>query len=164
MGEETTPRDSGNVEREGAEDIAETSGEELHDNGAQGERRDPHSQPKSSVLKDIPIKGGGGDEKVITFKTDELTAHCPFDFGGPDFYVVTIRYVPSAKGVESKSLKQYIESWRDVRMTVEDIAQTIYDDIDNLCSPDELYIGLDQSRRGGIDETVEVGDLHLRPS
>jgi 7-cyano-7-deazaguanine reductase len=103
----------------------------------------------------------GDSRETVTFETDELTALCPFDFGGPDFYDLTIRY-QSETGVESRSLKRYLESFRDIEATVEDLAATIYDDIAAAIAPDELYVRLEQARRGGIEETVEVGTLALR--
>lgn len=98
-------------------------------------------------------------DHTITFETDELTAHCPFDFGGPDFYKLTIQYQPQDEIVESRSLKRYIESWRGVEVSAEELATTIHQDIDDTVSPEWLYISLQQSRRGGIEETVEVGHV-----
>jgi len=99
--------------------------------------------------------------QVATFETDELTALCPFDFGGPDFYRLTLRYEPDRLAVESKSLKQYIESWRDTEITAEALADAIYADVADTINPTRLYLRLEQARRGGIEETVEVGDREL---
>ncbi len=101
-------------------------------------------------------------EAIIEFKTEELTAHCPFDFGGPDFYTLIIRYRPDRHTIESRSLKIYLENYRDEELTVEDAAQTIYDDVTTTINPDSAYIRLEQNIRGGIAETVEVGDTTLR--
>lgn len=100
-------------------------------------------------------------DQIATFETDELTAHCPFDFGGPDFYTLTIRYVGDTKGVESKSLKKYIESYRDVEATAEELADQIHTDLTKTIKPKKCYLRLEQQRRGGIEETVEVGDHEL---
>jgi 7-cyano-7-deazaguanine reductase len=101
--------------------------------------------------------------QINTFETDELTALCPFDFGGPDFYDLTIRYVPDQYAVEAKSLKQYIASYRDEEITAEQLADRIYEDVHYIAAPDRMYVRLEQARRGGIEETVEVGDRELRP-
>lgn len=98
------------------------------------------------------------DDHVATFETDELTALCPFDFGGPDYYTLTIRYKPDGHVVESKSLKQYLESYRDLEITAEKLATSIHADVAKTINPESLYINLQQARRGGITETVEVGD------
>ncbi len=99
---------------------------------------------------------------LATFTTDELTALCPFDFGGPDFYKVTIRYKPDGLAVESKSLKQYLEKFRDKEITAEGLASEIYTDVDLTIEPNQLYIRLEQARRGGLEEIVEKGDYELR--
>lgn len=101
-------------------------------------------------------------ETVAIFTTDELTANCPFDFGGPDFYDLTIRYRPDGHGVESKSLKKYLESYRDDELTAEALASQIHTDIVDAIAPERCYVRLEQARRGGLEETVEVGDLSLR--
>lgn len=101
-------------------------------------------------------------EQVTTFRTGELTALCPFDFGGPDFYNLTLRYVADEQAVESRSLKEYLEGWRGEETTAEALADAIYADVERCIVPGRLYVRLDQSRRGGIEETVEVGDVDLR--
>jgi len=100
-------------------------------------------------------------DHVATFETDELTARCPFDFGGPDFYTLTLRYRPDTYCVESKSLKQHLQSFRDREMTAEQLARTIAGDVRETIDPVALYVRLEQARRGGIEETVEVGDDEL---
>lgn len=97
-------------------------------------------------------------EHIATFETDELTALCPFEFGGPDFYTLTIRYRPDKSVVESKSLKKYLEGYRNTEISAEALATKIHGDIDQCISPIALYINLEQQRRGGIEETVEVGN------
>lgn len=100
-------------------------------------------------------------DQLITFETDELTAHCPFEFGGPDHYVLELRYRTAEHTVESKSLKQYLQSYRDVEISAEQLAQQIHDDVESCIEPDALLVTLEQARRGGIEETVEVGDVGL---
>jgi 7-cyano-7-deazaguanine reductase len=100
--------------------------------------------------------------QITTFNTGELTALCPFEFGGPDFYELTLRYQADQYAVESKSLKQYVESWRDAEISAEGLADCIYEDVMHVAAPARLYVHLAQARRGGITETVEVGDIALR--
>jgi len=101
-------------------------------------------------------------DTVTMFRTDELTAVCPFDFGGPDFYTLTLRYDAPGRAVESKSLKKYIESFRNRELTAEALAAEIYDDVVATVEPDRCYLRLEQARRGGIEETIEVGEYGLR--
>lgn len=99
--------------------------------------------------------------QITTFESDELTALCPFDFGGPDHYNLTIRYEADAEVLESRSLKLWLESFRDEEITAERLADELYQDIKQAIDPVRLYVRLKQARRGGIEETVEVGDHEL---
>ncbi len=110
-----------------------------------------------TILDKFPTESG----MICTFKTDELTAHCPFEFGGPDYYDLTIIYETNGHTVESKSLKKWLESYRGTEISAEDLAKEIHDVVDETIEPDTLYIRLEQARRGGIEETVEVGDREL---
>jgi 7-cyano-7-deazaguanine reductase len=96
-------------------------------------------------------------DHTATFTTDELTALCPFDFGGPDYYTLTLRYVPDGYVVESKSLKEYLESYRNTEISAEALATEIYRDVTECIDPETCYVKLEQARRGGVEETVEVG-------
>lgn len=100
-------------------------------------------------------------KQVLTFDTDEVTAQCPFDFGGPDFYTFKLRYVPDDVCIESKSLKLYLQSFRDREITAEELDAKIFDTFTELLDPRGMYIRLEQARPGGIEETVEVGDQGL---
>lgn len=103
------------------------------------------------------------DTHIATFQTDELTARCPFDFGGPDFYQLLIRYEPDNEVVESKSLKEYLHGYRDTEITAEALAAEIHGDIAETITPKRLYVRLRQARRGGIETTIESGDYELSP-
>lgn len=100
-------------------------------------------------------------QQVRTFITDELTAECPFDFGGPDFYELTLRYEPARLEIESKSLKEYLRGFRGREISAEHLAAEIHEAVDQTVAPARLYVRLEQARRGGIEETVEVGDRAL---
>jgi len=56
---------------------------------------------------------------IATFQSDELTALCPFDFGGPDHYSMVVRYEPDGAALESRSLKRWVEAQRDREATAE---------------------------------------------
>lgn len=99
--------------------------------------------------------------QILTFETDEITAQCPFDFGGPDFYSFQLRYMPSDLCIESKSLKLYLQSFRNREITAEEFGAELYDTFTDLLDPDRMYIQLEQARRGGLEETVEMGDTSL---
>ncbi len=99
---------------------------------------------------------------VYTFESKELTAQCPFDFGGPDYYKFVLKYTPDDLCIESKSLKKYLESFRDTEVTAEDLGAEMYTVFTSVLEPEELYLRLEQARRGGIEETVEYGSMLLK--
>ncbi|WP_117592511.1 7-cyano-7-deazaguanine reductase [Haloprofundus halophilus] len=101
-------------------------------------------------------------DQIYKFETSELSALCPFDFGGPDYYEMTLIYSPNNLAIESKSLKKYLEAFRDVEITAEELGAEMYESLVNAIEPNHLYLRLEQARRGGIEETVELGDKHLR--
>jgi len=121
----------------------------------------PSSSERSSMLDSFEAPDTSVAQ-VYTFETDELTALCPFDFGGPDYYQFTLKYVPSDDCVESKSLKQLLESYRDVEITAEVLGSEMYGEISTVINPERMYLRLEQARRGGIEETVEFGDTELK--
>ena len=100
-------------------------------------------------------------QQVLTFDTNEVTAQCPFDFGGPDFYTFKLRYIPNNKCIESKSLKLYLQSFRNREITAEEFGAEIFDTFVEILDPEQMYIRLEQARRGGIEETVEMGHQEL---
>ena len=51
----------------------------------------------------------------VTFTTQELTSLCPIT-GQPDFYHISITYIPDRHCLESKSLKLYLFSFRQSGM------------------------------------------------
>lgn len=113
-------------------------------------------------ILDIFDAPDSGADQVFTFETSELTAHCPFNFGGPDFYEFELRYVPDENCLESKSLKQYLESFRDVEITAEELGAEMFSAFETTVAPQAMYLRLEQARRGGIEETVEFGDRKLQ--
>lgn len=118
------------------------------------------SNEAGNILETFETPESGG-QQVLTFETDEVTAQCPFDFGGPDFYTFKLRYIPDDACIESKSLKLYLQSFRDQEITAEEFGAEIFDTFNELLSPKTMYIRLEQARRGGIEETVEMGDQGL---
>lgn len=112
-------------------------------------------------MTDLETFESPGDH-VATFETGELTALCPFEFGGPDHYDLTVRYEPDGCCVESKSLKEYLHGYRDVGISAEELAVEIHETVVDATAPARCYVRLEQARRGGIEETVEVGDVDLR--
>jgi 7-cyano-7-deazaguanine reductase len=91
----------------------------------------------------------------ITIRCPEFTSVCP-KTGQPDFGVIVIRYTPEAKCVELKSLKLYLQSFRDDGIFYENVTNRIFDDLVAAIQPRQLHLKAEYSARGGITTDVEV--------
>src|SRR5436190_4882671 len=90
-----------------------------------------------------------GKETRISFTSSEFTAICPFsDF--PDFATLKIEYVPNERCIELKSLKLYINSFREVKIFHEHVINQILEDFIAACDPLEVRIEGDFNVRGNI--------------
>jgi 7-cyano-7-deazaguanine reductase len=87
----------------------------------------------------------------VEMTSDELTAVCPIT-NQPDLYVATIEYMPDALCLESKSLKLYLNGFRDEGAFCEALAVRIRDDVAAALGlgPDRVRVTLRQKARGGI--------------
>lgn len=84
----------------------------------------------------------------VTIVGDEFTALCPAT-GGPDFGRIIVKYDPQHFLVESKSLKLYLESYRQERMFHEAAVQKICDDLCELLDPMWMRVKGVFKARGG---------------
>jgi len=91
----------------------------------------------------------------VEMTSDELSAICPVT-GQPDLYVATIEYSPQGMCIESKSLKLYLNSFRNEGHFCEALAVKIRDDVaDVLELPHEkVRVVVKQKARGGITITA----------
>jgi 7-cyano-7-deazaguanine reductase len=91
----------------------------------------------------------------VAMTSDELSAVCPLT-GQPDLYVATIEFWPQALCLESKSLKLYLNGYRDERHFCEALAVKIRDDVAGALElpADKVRVTLEQKARGGITITA----------
>src|SRR5690349_8165423 len=89
----------------------------------------------------------------IEIVTPEFTSVCPRT-GQPDFGTMTITYTPDKKCIELKSLKFYMQSFRNEGIFYEHVTNTILDDLVAVCSPRFLKVDGKFNARGGMTETV----------
>src|SRR5690606_11127992 len=91
----------------------------------------------------------------IDFEMPEFTAICPFsDF--PDFAVIRLSYVPNERCIELKSLKLYINSFRNVKIFHEHVINLILEDFVAACDPLQVKIEGDFHVRGNIKTVVRA--------
>jgi 7-cyano-7-deazaguanine reductase len=96
-----------------------------------------------------------GKEIRINFICPEFTAICPFsDF--PDFATIKIEYVPHHLCVELKSLKLYINAYRDKKIFHEHVVNRILDDFVHACHPLAVDIEGDFNIRGNIKTVIRA--------
>ena len=106
--------------------------------------------PLDTFLYEFP-----GREVRINFEIPEFTAICPFsDF--PDFAVIRMEYVPNERCIELKSLKLYINSFRDVKIFHEHVINIILEDFVKACDPLKVEIEGDFHIRGNIKTIVRA--------
>lgn len=92
-------------------------------------------------------------EYMITIQCPEFTSVCP-KTGQPDFGTITIEYVPDQHCIELKSLKYYIQSFRNQGIFYEMLTNDILDDLSGACKPRWMRITATFTPRGGITTDV----------
>jgi len=124
------------------------------------------AMPDAALLESFPTPAES--PFIVEHVSDEFTSLCP-KTGQPDFGSVTVRFEPkSAKAggscVELKSLKLYLQSFRNEGIFYEAVTNRIRDDLAKLMKPAWLLVRTDWKGRGGLRSTIraehgEVPDL-----
>jgi 7-cyano-7-deazaguanine reductase len=90
---------------------------------------------------------------LIVHKTSEFTSVCP-KTGQPDFGTIIISYIAKKKCVELKSLKLYLQSFRDDGIFYENVINRILDDLVFILKPKWMEVKGIFTARGGLNSTV----------
>lgn len=90
---------------------------------------------------------------IITIRCPEFTSLCP-KTGQPDFGEITVQYCPDKLCIELKSLKFYMQSYRDKGIFYEALTNDILSDLCGVCRPRWMKVTSRFTPRGGI--TTEV--------
>lgn len=85
----------------------------------------------------------------------EFTSVCP-KTGQPDFGTLTFTYTPDQKCVELKSLKLYLQSFRNQGIFYEHVTNRILDDLVAAVGPRRMTLHAAFTARGGIATSVTV--------
>ncbi len=83
----------------------------------------------------------------------EFTSVCP-KTGQPDFGTLTFIYTPDQVCVELKSLKLYLQSYRNRGIFYEDVTNVIFDELLKLLKPRRLTVISEWTPRGGLRSTI----------
>src|SRR3954471_13874346 len=109
------------------------------------------TSPEQAHLETFP--NPARREYRIHFETDDFTSLCPVT-GQADFARIEIDYVPHRVCVESKSLKFYLQAYRNVRAFNEAVTNRVLDDFVRACAPRRAVVTAQFSARGGIALSV----------
>ncbi|MEI7907268.1 MAG: preQ(1) synthase [Bacteroidota bacterium] len=96
-----------------------------------------------------------GRNYTITLTTDEFTTLGPVN-RQPDFATLQIEYVPDTFIIESKSLKLYLQAFRNEETFYEHVVNVILDDLVAVLKPRRCKVTAAYAVRGGIAITVET--------
>ncbi len=92
---------------------------------------------------------------VIDISYPEFTCLCPRS-GYPDFATIRVTYTPDKKVVELKSLKLYLNSFRDRGVSHEAVTNLIFDVLKKNLKPRTLEVVGDFNVRGNVKTVVRV--------
>ena len=90
---------------------------------------------------------------VITISCPEFTSVCPRT-GQPDFGEIIIEYRPDKLCIELKSLKLYMQSYRNKGIFYEALTNDILNDLSGACKPRWMKVTSRFKPRGGITADV----------
>ena len=92
---------------------------------------------------------------TIIHAAPEFTSLCP-KTGQPDFATIDIDYIPDKLCVELKSLKLYLNSYRNEGVFFESVTNKILEDLVKVCSPRYMLVSAEFNVRGGISSVIEA--------
>ena len=92
---------------------------------------------------------------TIEIVCPEFTSVCP-KTGQPDFATLTVTYTPDKLCVELKSLKLFLQRFRNEGIFYENVTNRIADDLVAVMQPRRLMLLAEFRARGGITTDVVV--------
>ncbi|MCH2200918.1 MAG: preQ(1) synthase [Fuerstiella sp.] len=116
------------------------------------------TDPTSDILESFENPYPGRDY-VIETVAPEFTSVCP-KTGQPDFGTLTITYIADRKCFELKSLKLYLQQYRDHGAFYEQVTNLILDHLVGVIEPRWIRIQADFTPRGGLRTSVTVEHGH----
>jgi 7-cyano-7-deazaguanine reductase len=113
-----------------------------------------HTAPSRDQLEIFTNQFPGRDY-TIEIVCPEFTSVCP-KTGQPDFGTLTFRYIPESTCVELKSLKVYLQSFRNEGIFYETVTNRILDDLVAVVQPRQMTLVAQFTPRGGISSRIIV--------
>ncbi|WP_459557984.1 preQ(1) synthase [Lacunimicrobium album] len=112
------------------------------------------AEPNRNTIEVFENPYPGRDYEIETI-CPEFTSVCP-KTGHPDYGTITITYVPLEHCFELKSLKLYLQEYRNHGAFYERVTNTILDDLVAVTKPKWMTIKSEFTPRGGIRTNVKV--------
>ena len=112
----------------------------------------PSESPSADQLETFP-NPNPGREYAIEIVCPEFTSLCP-KTGQPDFGTITYTYTPGPRCVELRSLKLYLQRYRNQGIFYETVVNCLLDDFVKACQPVRCRVVGAFTPRGGITTTV----------
>ena len=114
----------------------------------------PNSSPSHTALEVVNNKYSDRNYD-IKISIPEFTCVCPRT-GQPDFAIIEIIYIPNKLIVELKSLKLYIQKFRNLGVFHEHVTNKVLDDFRLACEPRKIDVIGRFNPRGGISTIVKA--------
>jgi 7-cyano-7-deazaguanine reductase len=106
-------------------------------------------RPDAAADRDLETFPISDPSQEITIDCQEFTCRCPVT-GQPDWATIQIQYQPRDRAVETKSLKLYLETFREEPIFHEHLATKLRDDLVAALKPVWLRVTVSFNVRGGI--------------
>ncbi len=117
------------------------------------------AEPSGSQIETFANPSPGRDY-VIKHIAPEFTSRCPVT-GQPDFGTVVIEYVADKLCVELKSLKLYLQGFREEGIFYEAVTNRILDELVAALEPRWMKLTTRWNARGGM--TSEIFAIFAQP-
>ena len=91
----------------------------------------------------------------ISIDFPEFTCKCPFS-GYPDFATLRIVYQPNKKVIELKAIKLYLNSFREKKISHEEVTNQIMDEFVEVADPKWMQLEADFNPRGNVHTIIKV--------
>ena len=91
----------------------------------------------------------------ISIDFPEFTCKCPFS-GYPDFATLRVVYQPNKKVIELKAIKLYLNSFREKKISHEEVTNKIIDDFVEVSYPKWMQLEADFNPRGNVHTIIRV--------
>ncbi len=91
----------------------------------------------------------------VSIEFPEFTCKCPRS-GYPDFATIKIKYVPDKYVIELKSLKLFLNKYRDRYISHEDATNEIFNALKETLKPKHLEVIGDFTPRGNVKTVIKI--------